>query len=1018
MRPLRLQLQAFGPYAGLQTVDFSELGDYRFFLIHGPTGSGKTALLDAMCYALYGETSGKLRSGENMRSDFAVETEATEVTFDFAVGADSYRVRRSPRQQVARRRGAGFTETGESAALFRLGQDGREAVAMAEKAQKVNLEIQRILGFRGDQFRQVVLLPQGEFRRLLLADSGERQEIMQALFRTEYYSVVEQRLKDEAKAWAQQYAEFDAKLQELQTLAGVRSLMDLQQRIEADQQLSAAVREQVAQAAVAVSAARNLLAAAQRDKQTLDERQMAEQALEKLQQESAGITEARAELNRALRAAETAETSAVAQERAKDYEKTNFRWQEALTEMEQDRLKHEAALREWQAMREKEPELAAWIQEKVRLEELSAKTAAVVQALTEAGRAQRDAALALTELEKVEKEQDALKNSMGDLQLQEARLQVLAAQYGGREASFRQWQSIWEKRKKADQTGLEWKQAEQAYATAAAAAAQARLQLEEERRQFDALQEQWENSQAALLAANLENGRPCPVCGSTEHPQKAVPAASDIDQAKIRCQKQRVEVYAKTAETNLQQEFTKRAERDRLLQLLNLLTDELGDYSAWDLSRLQHSLQAAQQAWQEAERARDDVPGVQRRKELLLQKQEQVKDLRAAREKERTEAESKARAAEAVARERQDSVPAEYRDSQVMERAICRTRELIASLRGQLESSRRNLDDTAEQFARSRAQHTERKASVERAQEAKEQAEREKTLRIEEVGFADEQDCLAAVRSATVREGLDRRIRDFEGRMAAARERTERARQAAGRIAGPPDLAGLETAYHEANRKEQELRVEEGRVHDRLQQAFSLTARFSELQAGRAEAEEKNALYAGLYEITAGRLTGVSFERYVLGFLLDEVSLYANLRLKEMSRGRYRLRRRENREDRRKGAGLDLEVLDAYTGEARPVQTLSGGETFMASLSLALGLADVVQSRAGGIHLETLFVDEGFGTLDPETLDLAIGALVELKQGGRLVGIISHVPELRERIDARLEIIPTDRGSRMEFHVG
>ncbi len=197
-----------------------------------------------------------------------------------------------------------------------------------------------------------------------------------------------------------------------------------------------------------------------------------------------------------------------------------------------------------------------------------------------------------------------------------------------------------------------------------------------------------------------------------------------------------------------------------------------------------------------------------------------------------------------------------------------------------------------------------------------------------------------------------------------------------------------------------------------------MISRLEALERERLDAEEKHGLYAGLYEIASGRLTGVSFERYVLGFLLDEVSLYANLRLKEMTRGRYRLRRREDRGDKRKGVGLDLEVLDGYTGEARPVQTLSGGETFLASLSLALGLADVVQSRAGGIHLETLFVDEGFGTLDPETLDLAVKALLDLQQGGRLVGIISHVPELQESIDARLEIVTTERGSQAVFHIG
>ena len=165
MRPLKLDIHAFGPYAGQQVIDFSELGEYRFFLIHGPTGSGKTALLDAMCYALYGETSGKVRNGENMRSDYATETEATEVTFDFAVGDSFYRVRRAPRQQTARKRGSGLMEIGESASLFRLGDSGQETAVLAEKTQKVTAEVERILGFRGDQFRQVVLLPQGEFRR-------------------------------------------------------------------------------------------------------------------------------------------------------------------------------------------------------------------------------------------------------------------------------------------------------------------------------------------------------------------------------------------------------------------------------------------------------------------------------------------------------------------------------------------------------------------------------------------------------------------------------------------------------------------------------------------------------------------------------------------------------------------------------------------------------------------------------------------------------------------------------------
>ena len=223
MRPLYLELKAFGPYAEQQSIDFAELRDYRFFLIHGPTGAGKTTLLDAMCYALYGDTSGKIRSGENMRSDYAEATTVTEVCFDFAVGADRFRVRRIPRQFVARKRGEGMMEVGENAQLFKLDDSRRETAVLAEKTSRVTAEVQRILGFKSDQFRQVVLLPQGDFRRLLLADSSERQAIMQMLFKTEYYGVVEQRLKDEAKSWTQRFAETDIKIQELLTLAAVAS---------------------------------------------------------------------------------------------------------------------------------------------------------------------------------------------------------------------------------------------------------------------------------------------------------------------------------------------------------------------------------------------------------------------------------------------------------------------------------------------------------------------------------------------------------------------------------------------------------------------------------------------------------------------------------------------------------------------------------------------------------------------------------------------------------------------------
>lgn len=1018
MRPIHLDIQAFGPYAGRQAIDFSELRDYRFFLIHGPTGSGKTALLDAMCYALYGETSGKVRSGENLRSDYAAETEATEVTFDFAVGQQLYRVRRAPRQRIARKRGSGLTEIGESAALFRIDATGREVSSLAEKTQKVTAEIQRILGFRGDQFRQVVLLPQGDFRRLLLADSGERQEIMQTLFRTEYYSVVEQRLKEETKSWEDRYAELDAKMQELQTLAGVETMSELAGRIEADEQAAGSLQTQIAAAAEAAIVARQLLAGAQRDRQTLDELQFAEQALQTLQSAADAVAAKRLELKRAMRAAEVSQTVALALERNRDLEKAIDRLREAEAELAAASARHEKAGSDWEKLKPREAELAGWIQEKNQLEELRSKSAALSSAIDEARRRSREAAAAADSFQKSETELITLQRRGEELSDRLAAALVLAAEAGGRENVCRQWQNVQERWKKCERTRSELTAAEKCLAGAAAVVNESRTRWETERDTLEVLQEKWEKEQAALLAGSLEAGCACPVCGSTEHPLKAVPTGDAPDQAALRQQKQTVEECLAAAEAARQKEYAAQAERNRLSQAIDSLMEELGDYALWEMPRLEAAVTEARQVWQESVRARTEALALQQQKDALQLKLEAAKSERSAREETRTAAESKAHAAEAVARERQEAVPAHYRDIQILEQAIASSESRITELRGLLDRTRQNAEEAVNFLVQAKAQYDERLGVADRSKNAWEVAAAEKRLRIAEAGFADEAEYSAAVRNPETRRGLDEAIRDFDGRMAAAGERLERAAQAARPITETPDLAAAEKNYASAATREQELRVEAGRLSDRLQQARGLIARFGELLAARTLAEENHALYAGLHEIAAGRFTGVSFERYVLGFLLDEVSLYANLRLKEMTRGRYRLRRRESREDKRKGAGLDLEVLDGFTGEARPVQTLSGGETFLASLSLALGLADVVQSRSGGIHLETLFVDEGFGTLDPETLDLAIKALLDLQQGGRLVGIISHVPELRESIDARLEIIPVERGSRAEFHVG
>jgi len=1018
MRPLYLELKAFGPYAGQQSIDFAELRDYRFFLIHGPTGAGKTTLLDAICYALYGDTSGKIRSGENMRSDYAAATMATEVQFDFAVGADLYRVRRVPRQFVARKRGEGMMEVGENAQLFKLDDSRRETVVLAEKTSRVTTEVQRILGFKSDQFRQVVLLPQGDFRRLLLADSSERQAIMQMLFKTEYYGVVEQRLKDEAKSWTQRFAEADIKIQELLSLAAVESPAELHQRMESDQIGLAALAKEIDAATQATVLQRALLAAAEQDERLLLEQQLAGEASAALLIEQPAFDAKKTELERALQAATLSEFFSQVQIRRRELAAA----EQSLQQSEAGLAGSQARQRETQArlleLQDREPEIEQLIQAKAKLAELTERSAALTQAELAVRRLAVEAERAGATAAKLGLELQTEEQALAQLTQAELLASRSAAELGNSQSALRQWRTACDRREQYDQAQASLLAAEKRLTQAQAAVAGMRLQAEQEQLRLSEMQEKWEQAQAALLAGELAEGAPCPVCGSTAHPAKATPVAGAPDQTGLREQRQRLADSRQLQEQARQVEYDAQVERDGLLNAVKLLAEELAGLLEWAPAALSAKLATAEQANRQATIASAETAAlrekISQQQQRLIEVGKQVEQA----EQAKKETERRVGAAEAGVRERQGGIAEDLRDPAALQQKIVTLDSRLNQLRTLLTEARKQSAEASNLLAQATTQQAERSEAFRRSCQLLQEAEAEKTQRLSEAGLKNEADYLAAARSQEQRKLIAQQLQEYEARLAAARERQERANQAAAQIVDRPDVAALEAAVMQANSNEQRLRVEQELTRDRLQQALGLSARLEQLTLQRREAEEKHSLFAGLYEISAGRLTGVSFERYVLGFLLDEVSLFANLRLKEMTRGRYRLRRREDRSDKRKGAGLDLEVIDGFTGEARPVQTLSGGETFLASLSLALGLADVVQSRCGGIHLETLFVDEGFGTLDPETLDLAIKALLDLQQGGRLVGIISHVPELKESIDARLEIIPTDKGSRAEFHVG
>ncbi len=874
MRPLAVTLQAFGPYAGRQHLDFAELHGAGFFLITGPTGSGKTTVLDAMSFALYGETSGGAegeggRTGASMRSDHAAPETLTRVVFDFALGADLYRAEREPEQERPRLRGEGTAKHTQEATLWRLRReaDGRlaeDGAPLATGWTKVRAAAEELLGFRGEQFRQVVLLPQGRFQRFLEAHSGEREELLRTLFTTSHYTEIERRLREEASALQKELVAVTTRRDELLRQAEAPSLGDLAERCALLAVGAEEAAEHADEAELASQTAHDALAAGRRSRELLAELAAAEAEADELEGRAREVEAQGAELKAALRADAAAHTARRARE-------TTLSLAEAECTAE--------------AARER--------------------------------RARCDDRLIATRATLDREEGRAALRERADEELR--RLRGFTAANEELRAAAKALQTATEAVKRGE------REAEVAH-DAWTAARETAATLERAHRA----------AQAGFLAASLRHGEPCPVCGSPHHPTPAEPPPE--------------------------------APTER------------------------------------------DLERAEREAEVAHGRREAAADAR-------RRAEAEVAAASALLTEREQRLPTEYTDARVLQGAIARAEREASELREALLCAQREAQEAEVAAASERTALAAALEALERSATQAREAEVAHAERLAAAGFADEAARAAAERPPRVLEELRRLTEDYAGARLAAAERLRRARAAATGVE-PPALDRLTDRALAAADAARSARSEAATLLAAAQTAEKQLGRLRELLAEGERLTERYASVGALSDAANRRNPrNLSLQSYILGALLDEVLAAASERLLRMTRSRYTLERSEARLGRRQAAGLEILAYDAWTGASRPVTTLSGGEKFMASLSLALGLAEVVQAQSGGIRLETIFVDEGFGSLDDDSLDLALATLMTLNEGGRLVGIISHVAELKERIDARLEVSTTTSGSSARFVV-
>lgn len=628
-------------------------------------------------------------------------------------------------------------------------------------------------------------------------------------------------------------------------------------------------------------------------------------------------------------------------------------------------------------------------------------------------------------LKKAEVRWDQVQKKVADIEtrreeVMKARLAALevAAEAGAREKQYRDWEENLQRRQRLEELRQELSSVQESYQTAELALSQAQEGLNRARGRYKEVQDSWVRAQAVVLANQLVPGRPCPVCGSVEHPAPAQAAGEFQGEDALRA----AEREWQRAETGFQRalkEFnSSSAQKNTAENRVRDLEAELGNVAKTDIQRLQARVVEARRLWQEALKASRDAGSLASELQELERQAGQAKEEASRIEKEVKDAQAKWETARAVREEREAGVPPELREKPVIEAEIRSVQTRLKSLNDALENARKDAEEAGRAAARAEAMLQGLTNELERTDTRLREEETRFYSRLQENGFPDLHSYHHARKALEEIAEMEQAVSQFERALHTAKERYERARRAAEGLP-PPDLPALAAELEIARNRWEQLETKKIELENGIRADQKWLKALLKVDEKLEKAEAEYGVLGRLADVASGKNSlGLSFRRFVLGALLDDVALAASERLKVMSRGRYQLRRTVERTRARGAAGLDLVIFDAYTGLERSAATLSGGESFLAALSLALGLADVVESYAGGIRLDTIFVDEGFGSLDPETLDLAMDALIDLQLSGRLVGIISHVPELKERIPARLEIRPTEKGSTARFVVG
>lgn len=909
MRPLKITMSAFGPYAGEVTLDMQKLGKSGIYLITGDTGAGKTTVFDAISYALYGEASGNYRENTTLRSKYASADTPTFVELEFEYNNEIYKINRNPEYPRPNKRGEGFTKQSANAELVM--PDG----SVITKIKEVSAKVEEIIGINKNQFSQIAMIAQGDFRKLLNCETNERSKIFRKIFKTEPYHNIEIKLsslfnelrrnREKEKSGIEQYIN-QLKCNENDTLS-----LELERAKSGDVLIEDVIK----------------LAGEIINKDTLE--------YTKTQKNIESINEEIEKINSNIKLYENQEAT------KKAYAKASAKLEEFKTK----RNDCEKAYKSAEAQRERLDDLTRKINlinsKMPKYDELKSLENSINERTQSFEKSNNSLKLKQQEITLLEKEIDEKSKALEEVKGADLLVQKLTAQ---KEEIKKKAEALKELKTEIDRCKAEQKNLKNAQSFAKSA-------LDE----YGALENEYNqiyiaffNEQAGIIADELKDGEPCPVCGSTSHPNLArksenAPSQADVESAQNLVKKAQEKAdKARDTASALKSRFDEIAANVKSAAKKLFGTDDnvFDDYNS-NINALKKEyddtlalLKTANEKLNLYQKLDKEIPKIQEKQKSLSDEISKLNTQKASDE---------AFISENTKRVTSIKSELDFESADLAKDKLKEYTNLSNDIKNAIEKSKNDFDDIKSKYDTQKG----KKASLENA------------------------------------------LKEFK----------------------EIDLASLNEKSLKLNEYKKDVDKTAKSLYSRIDSNKLLVDNISKKRDILKEYDDKYVWLKALSETANGDISGkekITLETFVQMTYFDSIIRKANIRLLTMSDGQYELVRRSDAETLKKNEGLALDVIDHFNGSSRSVSTLSGGESFMASLCLALGLSDEIQSSNGGIKLDTMFVDEGFGSLDGEALDRALSALTSLSQGNRLVGIISHVDALRDRIDNKI-VITKDR---------